>query len=72
MNLRYVLVQHQNGITRVTLNRPERLNALNVRVDATEKRPYRWKARLMRSTITSGSWATSTVSTPCGSSKVAN
>jgi 2-(1,2-epoxy-1,2-dihydrophenyl)acetyl-CoA isomerase len=32
MDFRYVLVQHQEGITRLTLNRPERLNALNVRV----------------------------------------
>jgi enoyl-CoA hydratase/carnithine racemase len=32
MEYRYLLVQHQQGITRLTLNRPERLNALNVRL----------------------------------------
>jgi enoyl-CoA hydratase/carnithine racemase len=32
MDLRYLLLLHQDGIARLTLNRPERLNALNVRV----------------------------------------
>lgn len=32
MEFRYVLVQQQDGMARITLNRPERLNALNVRV----------------------------------------
>ena len=32
MELRYVLVQQAEGICRLTLNRPERLNAINVRV----------------------------------------
>jgi enoyl-CoA hydratase/carnithine racemase len=32
MEFRYLLVQHHDGITRLTLNRPERLNALNVRI----------------------------------------
>lgn len=32
MDFRYLLVQHEAGICRLTLNRPERLNALNVRV----------------------------------------
>jgi len=32
MEFRYLLVQHQDGIARLTLNRPERLNALNVRI----------------------------------------
>jgi 2-(1,2-epoxy-1,2-dihydrophenyl)acetyl-CoA isomerase len=32
MEFRYILTQHHDGITRVTLNRPERLNALNVRI----------------------------------------
>jgi enoyl-CoA hydratase/carnithine racemase len=32
MEFRYVLVQNHEGIARLTLNRPERLNALNVRV----------------------------------------
>ena len=32
MDFRYLLVQQEAGICRLTLNRPERLNALNVRV----------------------------------------
>src|SRR5712692_562731 len=32
MEFRYLLVQQENQICRVTLNRPERLNALNVRI----------------------------------------
>jgi 2-(1,2-epoxy-1,2-dihydrophenyl)acetyl-CoA isomerase len=32
MNFRYLLVQQDEGICRLALNRPERLNALNVRV----------------------------------------
>jgi len=32
MEFRYVVVQQHEGIARLTLNRPERLNALNVRV----------------------------------------
>src|SRR5215813_13123269 len=32
MDFRYLLVQQEAGIRRLTLNRPERLNALNVRV----------------------------------------
>jgi 2-(1,2-epoxy-1,2-dihydrophenyl)acetyl-CoA isomerase len=32
MDFRYLLVQQQEGICRLTLNRPERLNALNVRL----------------------------------------
>lgn len=32
MEFRYLLVQQETGICRLTLNRPERLNALNVRV----------------------------------------
>jgi len=32
MDFRYLLVQKETGICRLTLNRPERLNALNVRV----------------------------------------
>jgi enoyl-CoA hydratase/carnithine racemase len=32
MNFRYLLVQQDEGICHLTLNRPERLNALNVRV----------------------------------------
>ena len=32
MEFRYVLVHHADGICRLTLNRPERLNAINVRV----------------------------------------
>jgi enoyl-CoA hydratase/carnithine racemase len=32
MDFRYLLIEHQEGITRLTLNRPDRLNALNVRI----------------------------------------
>ena len=32
MNFRYLLTSQADGICRLTLNRPERLNALNVRV----------------------------------------
>jgi enoyl-CoA hydratase/carnithine racemase len=32
MDFRYLLRQHEAGVCRLTLNRPERLNALNVRV----------------------------------------
>src|SRR6266481_9490355 len=32
MDFRYLLVQQDAGICRLTLNRPERLNALNVRI----------------------------------------
>ena len=32
MDYRYLLVQQDQGICRITLNRPERLNAINIRV----------------------------------------
>jgi 2-(1,2-epoxy-1,2-dihydrophenyl)acetyl-CoA isomerase len=32
MEFRYLLVQQNEGLCRLTLNRPERLNALNVRI----------------------------------------
>lgn len=32
MDFRYLLVEHDRGVCRLTLNRPERLNAINVRV----------------------------------------
>lgn len=32
MDYRYLLIEHQEGITRLTLNRPDRLNALNIRI----------------------------------------
>ncbi|MBV8054499.1 MAG: enoyl-CoA hydratase, partial [Deltaproteobacteria bacterium] len=32
MEYRYLLVQRETAICRLTLNRPERLNALNVRI----------------------------------------
>ena len=32
MDFRYLLVEHDHGICRLTLNRPERLNAINIRV----------------------------------------
>ncbi len=32
MDFRYLLIEHDHGICRITLNRPERLNAINIRV----------------------------------------
>ena len=32
MDFRYLLIDHDHGICRITLNRPERLNAINIRV----------------------------------------
>ena len=32
MDFRYLLIDHDHGICRIRLNRPERLNAINIRV----------------------------------------
>ena len=50
MDFRYLLIDHDHGICRITLNRPERLNAINIRVG-----PWNCSRRLRRVIMTTRS-----------------